>query len=78
MIFSTTVLGGLPCKVEARYEKPDPSVGYMGGYWEIENIQDMKGRYAEWIEKKLTEEDYEQIQQDAQEAAEYGLIDSRY
>ena len=74
MIFPTTVFGGLPCKVEMCWNPREQQVGYRG-CWEFVQAMTIKGKWADWIECKLTEADHEQLQIEAEEAWEYQQID---
>jgi len=71
MIDFQTSVQGVPCIVVVahhHYTKPNPSADssedFHGG-WEFEwHLLDQRGRPAEWLEAKLTDEDRERIGQE--------------
>lgn len=66
-----TTIQGIPGQVEVVHYPAERGSRERGtglqlepdypAYWEIEGVYDRRGRYAEWLEKKMTKEDVERI-----------------
>ena len=65
------VLNGLPLVAQFSVGKAEPDVGIMHNYIDDLNLVDRNGRWAEWAEKKLTEDDWDSIKCQCWESLKY-------
>jgi hypothetical protein len=63
----TTVLGGFPIIVHYQPCPAEPDVGIQRLYAEVDHITTMKGEPCVWIERKMTPEDWEAVDEAAHE-----------
>lgn len=66
--FETTVAGGFPVLVRCTMQRAEPDVGIMSDYGEDFEVMTRKGKPAPWIEKKMTQADWDDVAVAAGEA----------
>lgn len=57
-----TIFGGLPLKCEFQVGPPEPDVGIFTHYIDDPVLYDERGRHADWAEKRMDDDDWQEVQ----------------